>query len=1216
MAILSGDVKLLKSAVMADVPEGGSAPTGNAIADGVSNAIFSDISEVARAGGQVSMRKVFAAVHTDDTDTYFGANVIVAEPPQDPRVSVTMFSTESVFDTRTQAAARVESYLNKGPEYSGFLYENHIAGQRVIQIFQRPAGDLPVVGQTLVLTWNEGLVSEKTQYVRATSVSSQIRLFYDIGSQTDYPAAVVTMEISDALRFDLTGTAANKSFTRATNGTLIRETTVADAGTYVGVVPLAVAANLGDFTINAESIFTQLVPSAQTETPISDVKTNGLSAALVQSGAEMTQTLTLAFTTTQALHVGGPIYPGSLTIERSGVTLNDNGGVLENVGSQVGTVDYDNGIVALSTNVFGTGSGSHVITFKPAGVPDAISDQAIIRVTAESRSLSQVITLANIPTPKSLSVAYLAQGRWYTLRDNGVGILRGTDSAFGVGTVNYVTGTVVLTLGALPDVGSAILFSSFTQTLIPSSPSPSNGALNFYVPLNSSGYVSDSAGSTAFKPGALSITWTNGGSKTATDNGTTGALGGDASGWVDYANGVIHLVPDNLPAAGTVFSVANEYVSKTTANGVSISNGSIGATDINQNSVKFYVSVDVTYTWVEKANFGIPAGSKTITRTFQVYDSGGNLILIDQFATKSTVPYTRSGHYEYVIGTINYATGVINITGYASNTIEERSDHSGPDLYGVLQNSTQTSKVNWRGVAVPASDTRTLAITSTTVNVSYSADVSVVDSFDVTVNSYFVDVPLKPNSILKGLRFKLGAKDYLQRDDNALITDVDPTTGDGTVVGTVTTATGRVELTTWPTSVGSNLSNVCNLVVPPTTGATSPYLASSVFFRTASVPLRPSSLSIAGTMSDGATFSVTADANGKIDGTYIKGTVDYEFGLVELQALTLTPNEYPQNNYEFLNIPGLTTAYPRLVMLNSLRYNAVAYSYLPLDADILGIDPVRLPSDGRVPIFRPGGFVVVGHTGEVTATVSNAQVIDCARVRLSRVRVIGDDGVVINAGYTADLEAGTVTFTDVSGYAQPVTIQHRIEDMVLVRGTQINGEISFTRPLTHDYPIGSYVSSALLASGSGDMFARVSLLFDQATWNGTFADAISGSAATGTFNSAQYPIVVTNRGARTERWVVQFTSSTAFNVIGENVGVIAVGTINSNCAPVNPATSVPYFTIPALGWGSGWSTGNVLRFNTVGAEFPVWVVRTVQQGPETVPNDSFTILIRGDVDAA
>ena len=64
----------------------------------------------------------------------------------------------------------------------------------------------------------------------------------------------------------------------------------------------------------------------------------------------------------------------------------------------------------------------------------------------------------------------------------------------------------------------------------------------------------------------------------------------------------------------------------------------------------------------------------------------------------------------------------------------------------------------------------------------------------------------------------------------------------------------------------------------------------------------------------------------------------------------------------------------------------------------------------------------------------------------------------------------------------------------------------------------------------------------------------------------------------------------------------------------NPATGVPYFRLPALGWGNGWATGNVLRFNTIGSQFPVWVVRTVQQGPESVPDDHFTLLIRGDVD--
>ena len=118
MPILSGDVKLLESSVMADVPEGGGAPTGNAIADGVSNAIFPDISELDRAGGRVNLRKTFVSIQTDDTDTYFGANIVVADPPADPRVSVTLFTNESTFDTRDSAKTRIESYLNRGTEWA------------------------------------------------------------------------------------------------------------------------------------------------------------------------------------------------------------------------------------------------------------------------------------------------------------------------------------------------------------------------------------------------------------------------------------------------------------------------------------------------------------------------------------------------------------------------------------------------------------------------------------------------------------------------------------------------------------------------------------------------------------------------------------------------------------------------------------------------------------------------------------------------------------------------------------------------------------------------------------------------------------------------------------------------------------------------------------------------------------------------------------------
>ena len=66
-------------------------------------------------------------------------------------------------------------------------------------------------------------------------------------------------------------------------------------------------------------------------------------------------------------------------------------------------------------------------------------------------------TINPAPAPGSLQVSYRAQGRWYDLRDNGTGALRGISAAHGSGAVDYRSGTVTITCGELPDVGSEIL---------------------------------------------------------------------------------------------------------------------------------------------------------------------------------------------------------------------------------------------------------------------------------------------------------------------------------------------------------------------------------------------------------------------------------------------------------------------------------------------------------------------------------------------------------------------------------------------------------------------------------------------------------------------------------------------------------------------------------------------------------------------------------------
>ena len=69
----------------------------------------------------------------------------------------------NVFDRREDAANRVEAYLNKGSLWEGFLFENHITGQRSIQLFQREGAPLPPVGKTLYLDMNEGTGTEFSQ---------------------------------------------------------------------------------------------------------------------------------------------------------------------------------------------------------------------------------------------------------------------------------------------------------------------------------------------------------------------------------------------------------------------------------------------------------------------------------------------------------------------------------------------------------------------------------------------------------------------------------------------------------------------------------------------------------------------------------------------------------------------------------------------------------------------------------------------------------------------------------------------------------------------------------------------------------------------------------------------------------------------------------------------------------------------------------------------
>lgn len=1169
MTILAGDIKIVASKVMADVPEGGGGPTSKVLQDGVSNAIFPDISELDRAIGRVNMRQIHLHVQTMNVDTYMGANFIIAEPPADPRVTITAFQTPSLFDIRNTARLRMESYLALGPSYAGYLFGNMLQSQMTATILQREGVPLPVNGATLVLRKSAGTGSEFTQMVRITNSTSELRTFED--GAGPFTRRVVRLQLSDPLQQDFPGfdaARADPSFAQQAARTAVYETVVADAARYYGVKKLVEPITMGDLVLEADGIYTALVPSAQVETPITDSRTNQVSAGYVASGGGVSQTVNGFWNTTQSLFLGGAILPGSATFAVGGVALNERGGVLYQGTAQVGQLDLENGIATLATNVFGMGSLSITANYTPAAVPTFVSQSFAFPITIENRSLSYVMSLDPPPARGSLMISYMVAGKWYVLRDDGTGAIRGSDATFGIGNLNFTTGTLSLTLGALPDVRSALLFQFMDDVAVTQYPAAELllGA-RVHFPLTTTKPI---------KPGSLTISWNDGTPKSVTDDGT-GGMTGAGSGMVRYDGRAIALSPTVLPGEGTVFTLNYETI--TTDYGpftAALADGgsTFTFTLAGSNTVgrlNFAVTLDIPFRLVN----GVLEYRRILA---SVKDNGlGVLDLLREGEPDAWSVWHPN------FGTIDYLTGVVQINKTANALTKIDSYVTSTVASGVTALRLQSSSYTDQVVAV-------IPEVGVTGNAVVASGYVVADAETITPTSVVLRTKALPGQ-LSGVRFTFDTDRFTSSLQSAdLVKNPSPATGVGTTAGSIDAA-GVVSINTWRTGAAPTITDWRGVFAPPVVGLNSPFLASKVAFRTAAAPVRSQSLQVSGTYRTGGSFTATANSAGVITGSHLSGTIDYEMGLVLLSF---------DAGYE--------------VLPETLRYSAVTYQYVPLDASIIGMNPVSLPTDGRVPVFRSGNVIVIGNTQTTAAaTGTNGLVVNTGRTRLSRAEVVGADGLTIHTGYEFDLNAGTVTYLDVTGWAQPVRVRHRIEDMLLAADVQINGTMRVTRQITHNYPTeGTYVSSAILF---GDLFSRVSIFFSQATWNGTtWADSVQGATTVGRYNDTLAPIELTNLGTITERWAIQFTSATNFNLIGEHVGQIASGTIGIDFAPVNPETGVPYFKMKAIGWGSGWAAGNIVRHNTVGAMGTPWLVRTIQQGPETGTSHQFSVLARGDVD--
>jgi hypothetical protein len=666
--ITASDIKLLASERMTDTADGGGRRTGNVIPDGVPGNIFPKVSRLDGVYGRVNLRKIFGAVQTPSLETYAGAHAVIIDAPDNDKIHANLFSTGSDFDDRTAARDRIESYVIAGPESRMIVYGRQLVGQQAVMAYQREEEPLPEVGEVFCLSKETAGVVEYQQYVRAEDVDHEVRTFADINGE--FKRRVVTMTLSAPLRHEFPGQDAPLRFANEARPSLIRRTTVADASRYFGIQPVAEPALSGALTLKVASVYSPIVPTTQRESPVSNAQIGGAGQVLPAGTSPIPfrkvgpvvpgSPLPLPYT----LDIGARVWPGSLRLYRAhedGVTntspigVDDGngaipdfegpGGVLRNI-----SINYETGILTLESQWNGGATNArHFVSYIPAIEVAQPAHTLDLPITLATRGTVVVQTLSPIPAPGSLAIDFRALGKWYRLRDDGNGTLSGDDPAYGVGTIDYVTGALVATIGALPDVGSNVLLgwaSKVHYAIRAGATSDAGARVKQRIQLTE----------LPAKPATLTVAYTSGGAPYTGIADANGAItGGNLLGNVNHATGELEIeYTTKMPDMETLVTVAYQQEVPSTSAPTSLV-GEVTVTD----PADILVPVDGSQIAPKGLRMLAPMQLSvgTIVQVDLADNGVGDVVTLDQsFTTSRGRAWITGGQ---VVGTVNYATGQV-----------------------------------------------------------------------------------------------------------------------------------------------------------------------------------------------------------------------------------------------------------------------------------------------------------------------------------------------------------------------------------------------------------------------------------------------------------------------------------------------------------------------------------------------------------------------------
>jgi hypothetical protein len=401
-----------------------------------------------------------------------------------------------------------------------------------------------------------------------------------------------------------------------------------------------------------------------------------------------------------------------------------------------------------------------------------------------------------------------------------------------------------------------------------------------------------------------------------------------------------------------------------------------------------------------------------------------------------------------------------------------------------------------------------------------------------------------------------------------------------------------------------------------------------IFGRTATAPIKAGAGGMTLTATDmaGGALTATVNGQGEISGDDVVGAIDFATGAYQVMfgALVLDSSlsaaEKAEWWYSAADVGAVEAGRiwrPVAVDPTSIRYSAVTFTVLPIDSELMGLTPERLRPDGLAPFARPGDYAYVSVTITGSAfTPAVGQTYNVGSTLLSGIDILdaGPNGGRVSTGYTEDLDAGTLTINDTTGWPAQVIVRGRASVYRRVASVAVNGDVTFTMPIGRTFPVGAVFSTALRF---GNRQAFVERAFDQQNWDGfTWSETLTGNSALFSYNFTAFPVELNNRGAVSEWFALRFRNdATTFDLIGRSLGQIASGTVNADFSPVNAqADNAPYFTLRSGGWGSGQVPGNVLFIHIRGAEMSFGMLRSISPGSAAGIDYSALLELNGDID--